>query len=442
MDNQWVTRVINIRALLEKSKTVAVHAYSQSPVTKRLVYNISHAALQLITAEVSSLGKSRFGGRCLCILRKTYGLPCACEILNCHKNCSHISLDSIHEHWKHLSMDPEHEKVAAVFDWEDLFEKIRMKYEACTELQKYFMLEMLIEIADPSKTTMQEPIGKFATRGRPTNAQTKAQKKKDESTKRDLSEWERQCSRTTSTSASKKVPFKAKKKALVKSHMTNEVKIIDLPDLNVLPNLNDMNEEDVFPSKVVLKRKKVQCPIKAPKQRRKYTKTNKINSQAMSYDDEYLQKLIQGITLENVAPDGHCGFRACAEMLGLSADDGWKTVKIEMERELTVNSEMYIPIIGGVEEYRKILTTLIPPPLADFKVVTILNLDNEHFVKAILKPGAPLPPVLNGWNSICTEEALLWTPRMEMLHRGWENIDQKLLGQGLHVIEEIDLDEP
>ncbi|KAI3848570.1 hypothetical protein MKW92_021703, partial [Papaver armeniacum] len=130
MDNQWVTRVINIRASLEKSKTVAVHEYSQSPVTKRLVYNISHAALELITLEVSSLGKSRFGGRCLCILRKTHGLPCACEILNSHKNCSHISLDSIHEHWKHLSMDPVHEKVAAVFDWEDLFEKIRMKYEA------------------------------------------------------------------------------------------------------------------------------------------------------------------------------------------------------------------------------------------------------------------------------------------------------------------------
>ncbi|XP_026383423.1 uncharacterized protein LOC113278914 [Papaver somniferum] len=219
----------------------------------------------------------------------------------------------------------------------------------------------------------------------------------------------------------------------------------------------------------------------------------------MSYDDEYLRKLIQGITfhnpkilsdvverLENVAPDGHCGFRACAEMLGLSADDGWKTVKIEMERELTVNSEMYIPIIGGVEEYTKILTTLryrrpfatqlywmvlpgmgyifasafncifssysnmrsttwLPlktPPPVDFKVVTILNLDNEHFVKAILKPGAPLPPVLNGWNSICTEEALLWTPHMEMLHRGWENIEQKLLGQGVQVIEEIDLDEP
>ncbi|KAI3900082.1 hypothetical protein MKW98_000982 [Papaver atlanticum] len=231
MDNQWVTRVINIRASLD-----------QSPVTKRLVYNISHAALQLITAEVSSLGKSRFGAKCLFILRKTQGLPCACEILYCHKNCSHISLDSIHEHGKHLSMDPVHEKVAAVFDWEDLFEKIRMKYEACTELQKHFMLKMLIEIADPSKTTMQEPKGKFATRGRPTNAQTKEQKKKDESTKRDLSEWERQCSRTDFTSASKKVPFKAKKKAPVKSHMTDEVKIIDLPDLNVLPNLNDMDE--------------------------------------------------------------------------------------------------------------------------------------------------------------------------------------------------------
>ncbi|KAI3995093.1 hypothetical protein MKX01_031895 [Papaver californicum] len=119
-------KFINIRASLEKSKTVVVDAYSQSPVTKRL----------LITVEVSAMGKSRFGGRCLCILRKTHGLPCACEILNNHKNCSPISLDSLHDHWTHLSMVPIHEKVATIFDWEDLFEKIRMKYEACTELQK------------------------------------------------------------------------------------------------------------------------------------------------------------------------------------------------------------------------------------------------------------------------------------------------------------------
>ncbi|KAI3904345.1 hypothetical protein MKW92_041190 [Papaver armeniacum] len=350
MENQWVTRVINIRASLEKSKTVVVHEYSQSPVTKRLVYNISHAALELITL---------------------------------------------------------------------------------------------------------------------------------------------------------KVPAKAQKKAVKKSHIVHEVKN-DLPDLNELPYLYEVDEQYVLPGKVMLKRKKVQCPIKAPKQRRKYTKMTKTNSQDMSYDDEYLGKLIQGITfhnpkvlsdvverLENVAPDGHCGFRACAEMLGLSADVGIECrnvgiVKIEMERELTVNSEMYIPIIGGVEEYKKILTTLryrrpfatrlywmvfpdmgyifasafncifssysnmgsttwLPlrtPPPAEFKVVTIFNLDNEHFVKAILKPGAPLPPVLSRWNSICTEEALVWTPHMEMLHRGWENIDQKQPGHRLQVIEEIHLDEP
>ncbi|KAI3979678.1 hypothetical protein MKX01_013773, partial [Papaver californicum] len=92
MNNQWVTRVINIRASLEKSKIFVVHAYSQSPVTKRSVYNISHVALELITVEVSAMDKSRFGGRCLCILRKTHGLPCACKILNNHKNCSPISL--------------------------------------------------------------------------------------------------------------------------------------------------------------------------------------------------------------------------------------------------------------------------------------------------------------------------------------------------------------
>ncbi|KAI3902082.1 hypothetical protein MKW92_017345 [Papaver armeniacum] len=460
----------------------------------------------MITAELTFMGKSRFGGKCLCVIRKTHGLPCACEILNNNnKTCKPISLDSIHEHWKHLSMAHVHEKVADIFDWEDLFAKIRMKYEACTELQKHFMLEMLIEISDPSKTNMQEPKGKFATRGRPTNAQTEAKKKKDKSTKRDLSSWERPSSGTASAKSSKKVqprkPIKNKvqqRKKTVTSHVEDEVSI-DLPDLNETPNLDVVaeNEHDIPPSKLVSKRKSVQC-TKEPKQRRKYTKKIKTNSPAISYDDEYLQHLVNGMKfynpmiftdvverLENVAPDGHCGFRACTEMLGLSADDGWKTVKIKMEQELTMYPYLYIPIIGGVTEYNSILhtlqytqpfatrkywmvlpgmgyifasafkcifssysnmgcTTWLPlrtSPPENFNVVTILNLDNEHFVKAILKPAAPFPPVLNGWNFICTEEALLWTPYMEMLHRGWENIEQVQPGQDLQVIEDMDLDE-
>ncbi|XP_026452053.1 uncharacterized protein LOC113352451 [Papaver somniferum] len=358
--------------------------------------------------------------------------------------------------------------------------KIRMKYEACTELQKHFMLEMLIEIADPGKTNMQEPKEKFASRGRPTIAQTEAQKKRDASTKRDLSDWERPSTRKASAAASKKV--QPRKKAM-KSHVVgDEFNSIDLPDLNAPPDLNEVAENGVLPSKTMSKKKKAQC-TNEPKQRRKYTKKIKTNSPDISYDDEYLQHMVRGINLynpkiltdvverlENVAPDGHCGFRACAEMLGLSDDDGWKTVKIEMERELTMYPDMYVPIIDGMTEYNSTgwflpdmgyifasafkcifssysnmgCATWLPlrtQPPEDFKVVTIFNLNNEHFVKAILKRGASLPHVLNGWNSICTEEALLWTPHMEMLHRGWENIEQKQPGQGLHVIEDIDLDE-
>ncbi|KAI3864943.1 hypothetical protein MKX03_018043, partial [Papaver bracteatum] len=90
-------------------------------------------------------------------------------------------------------------------------------------------------------------------------------------------------------------------------------------------------------------------------------------------------------------------------------------------------------------------TTWLPlrtPPPEDFKVVTILNFDNQHFVKAILKQGSPLPPVQIGWSSICNENALLWTPHMESLHRGWENIEQLQPGNGLQVIENINLDDP
>ncbi|KAI3864944.1 hypothetical protein MKX03_018044, partial [Papaver bracteatum] len=305
MDNQWVTRVINIRDSFEKSKTIAVHAYSQSLVTRKLEYIVSHTTLQLISVELTSMGKSLFRGRCLCIIRKTHGLPCAYEILKNHKNGNKIPLDSIHEHWKQLSMIPAHEKVASVFDLEDLFEKKRIKYETCTELQKHFMLGMLIEIADPSKTNMQEPRGKFATKGRPTIAQTEAQKKKYNSTHMDLSWWERPSAKTTSTAASKKVPVKPKKvsvkpkKVLVNPrkkageyNVVDEAESIKLFDLNELPDLNEVEEHDIFPSKLMLKRKKVQC-TKESVQRRKYTKNIKTNNPDVSYDEEYLKLLIK-----------------------------------------------------------------------------------------------------------------------------------------------------
>ncbi|KAI3982341.1 hypothetical protein MKX01_037874, partial [Papaver californicum] len=128
--------------------------------------------------------------------------------------------------------------------------KIRMKYKACTELQKHFMLQMLIEIADPKKTSMQEPKGKSATKGRPTKAQTKTQKNKEQSTKRDPSRSERPPTGTTSTSTLNKVPVKAQEKAVMKSHIMEGVKNINLPDLNELPYLNEVDEQDVLPSKM------------------------------------------------------------------------------------------------------------------------------------------------------------------------------------------------
>ncbi|MCL7030081.1 hypothetical protein MKW94_001746 [Papaver nudicaule] len=263
------------------------------------------------------------------------------------------------------------------------------------------------------------------------------------------------------------------------------------------PFVGEDEEHTILSGNLTLERKNVQ----EPKSKRKYTKKTTQKGPVLSDDEEYLQSLIDGMRshnpkiltdvverIENVAPDGHCGFRACAEMLGLSAEDGWKTVKNKMEKELTIYGDMYIPIIGGKKEYNDVLkrikykggratpsfwmvlpsmgyifasafncifssysntnmgsTTWLPlrtPPPEDFKVVTILNLDNIHFVKAILKPDAPLPPVVSGWGSICDEKALEWAPHMEMLHRGWENIEQNQHGQVDRVIEAIDLDEP
>jgi len=69
-----------IKASFEKSINLISDAY-KGGMYKRLVGIVSRHALGLIADEVERVNHTRFDSEsCGCVLRATYGLPCACEL--------------------------------------------------------------------------------------------------------------------------------------------------------------------------------------------------------------------------------------------------------------------------------------------------------------------------------------------------------------------------
>ncbi|KAI3858107.1 hypothetical protein MKW98_029581, partial [Papaver atlanticum] len=112
-----------------------LHEHRRSPYIKHLVYHVSRTALDFILREIKSLSKRDPGG-CQHLIRKTHGLPCACEISKCYLMGQTLQLDCIDEHWKKLSLVPVHKKVVGDVDWESIVEKIKSRYKGSTQEQR------------------------------------------------------------------------------------------------------------------------------------------------------------------------------------------------------------------------------------------------------------------------------------------------------------------
>jgi hypothetical protein len=86
--------------------SVAEHRYEDNPLYSFLFYKISRAAMDHIYNEakrVEDVGMD--SKKCGCVIRRTFGLPCACLIAKKMKNKLPIRLDEIYSHWKKLCFE-------------------------------------------------------------------------------------------------------------------------------------------------------------------------------------------------------------------------------------------------------------------------------------------------------------------------------------------------
>ncbi|XP_004509993.1 PKS-NRPS hybrid synthetase cheA-like [Cicer arietinum] len=197
-----------IIASFEKSIIQKVHRHSN-----RLYANlrgvVSKNAIDHIAAEfdrVKYVGIDK--SECRCTIRRTHGLPCACEIARYSMIPRSIPLDVIHVWWtkltfhddglgkpSKLSVKHEIEVIVKKFDELDVPGKIALKevivkkFDELDVPGKIALEGKLREIAHPSTTSMCPPVDKVKTKGAPKKGKSKISKR-DKSTKRDPSWWE------------------------------------------------------------------------------------------------------------------------------------------------------------------------------------------------------------------------------------------------------------
>ena len=94
----------SIKASFEKCKTIVQHNFKPSEF-KELRGNISRNALEKILAETKRANVVGIDHKtCGCVIRRTHGLPCACEIAGYIIEGRPIPLNCVHPHWCKLNL--------------------------------------------------------------------------------------------------------------------------------------------------------------------------------------------------------------------------------------------------------------------------------------------------------------------------------------------------
>ncbi|KAI3953958.1 hypothetical protein MKW98_017782, partial [Papaver atlanticum] len=191
MHKMHESQLVTIKAKLQQSLTFIKHEHKIDDF-KGLHHHVSQYALDFIIYEIRRLEKSRSIAEnfCGCILYKTHGLPCAHMISEYCKQGRPIPLSSIDSQWRQINLVP-HVSRDIVFDYLPQLEILRKKWEQSTEPEKSRINErvssFITELAQQDKNNFQEPPAPFRVKGR----KTAAEKKRDNSTHRDLSRHER-----------------------------------------------------------------------------------------------------------------------------------------------------------------------------------------------------------------------------------------------------------
>jgi hypothetical protein len=121
MNQMLSNQFTELKTSFGQSTAQVEHHFKDHFLYSKLVYNVSRDALRFIRGEEE---RSRECGRnrkkCGCVIKLTYGLPCACLLALKIEKKLPIRLDEVNTHWKRLHYEEEEGKVAEVSILEEL----------------------------------------------------------------------------------------------------------------------------------------------------------------------------------------------------------------------------------------------------------------------------------------------------------------------------------
>jgi alpha-glucosidase len=121
MNQMLSNQFTELKTSFGQSTAQVEHHFKDHFLYSKLVYNVSRDALRFIRGEEE---RSRECGRnrkkCGCVIKLTYGLPCACLLALKIEKKLPIRLDEVNTHWKRLHYEEEEGKVVEVSILEEL----------------------------------------------------------------------------------------------------------------------------------------------------------------------------------------------------------------------------------------------------------------------------------------------------------------------------------
>lgn len=124
---------------------------------KELCGFISIDALHKVLSEAkhaSSVGVD--ASKCGCVIRHTYGLPCAHEIAEFKRGSRSIPLESIDPYWRKLDLVPVSKKQKAKLGYESVFDSIAKRIDESDNDTRVEILKKLSEIANMESEVRKE----------------------------------------------------------------------------------------------------------------------------------------------------------------------------------------------------------------------------------------------------------------------------------------------
>ncbi|CAM8915042.1 unnamed protein product [Rhodiola kirilowii] len=405
----------DIQKSFERSLHIPRHAHLHDNIFNEVRCQISLEAMEIISAELKCVDDTSYQSvvNCSCTIRKIYGLPCKHDLAHYRHFSIQIPIISIHAHWRRLSMHVydqpnEESRRNRTSHVVDILDKMN------PEMRDH-MIDRFLDMADPSQSTVRVPSYNIERKGRPSD--------KDERIRRRMPSF-----------------------------------------------------VDISTSGSGVYQKNITSPKRGRHKKgsgvRSTTSTND-HSRVPSTYDIYIDQLPMVMhhyisDIVDVAPDGHCGFRAIAALIGLG-EEGWMQVRSDLIDEIQQNKAQYDVIfpdnstsdnllillnyfekpaperhwmesmtLGIViaSRYNIVLHTfgrtnwscfthlpLRSPPVKDNERMEIaIGHVGNHFVQLFLHPYHPVPPVPTWWWDHSSYEAKGWAFSYKIRADLWREI--------------------